>query len=160
VENRTTGCGNVNRIATKSGQIRTNQEKSGNVFSIRENQREKKDVLENQGNVRATVSLFLYSALHPVECDNCQVFPLFIAIRSVMSFWSAVPYFMEPEVWTSKKSQGSFPDPRSVGRNYDNIRGNQGGMSSISRNISGKIMEFCLEIAVAILCKFKQFTRF
>ena len=66
-------------------------------------------------------------------------------------FWSAVLHFMEPKVWTAKSRVKALSNPTSVERNDKNIRDNQGKVSSISRNISGKIREFCLEIAVAAL---------
>jgi len=44
-----------------------------------------------------------------------------------------------------------LPDPTSFKRNAKTIRENQGEMGSSSKNIAGKIREFCLEIAVATL---------
>ena len=82
------GCHQIKEI----WEFRENQ---GILFSIRENQGKRKDILkirENQGSFRLIIVSFerwllsLYSVMHPVECENCQVFPLFIAFRSVLSF--------------------------------------------------------------------------
>ena len=45
----------------------------------------------------------------------------------------------------------ALPDSTSVERNDKNIRENEGEISSISLELSGKIRDFCLAIAVATL---------
>ena len=89
--------------------------------------------------------------MHPVECDNFQVFHLFVAFRSVQSFWSSIPHFMEQSLNCKISDQGS-PGSHICRKKWYEYQGKSGKMSSISRKISGKIREFCPEITVATLC--------
>ena len=78
--------------------------KSGNLFSIRENQGEREsfqEVKENQGAFRfLIISVEGGDVLHnqsrnPVECDGYQIFPLCISFCSVQSVLGVIPFCHE-----------------------------------------------------------------
>ena len=114
---------------------------------------EKENYFDKSEKIREVLEwwLSLYSVMLPVEFENCQLFSLLIAFCSVQSFWSAVPRFMEPKVWTVKNRIKALLDSTFIDRSDKIIRENQGEVSSISWKISRKSREFCLEIAVATL---------
>ena len=69
--------------------------------------------------------------MHPVECDKCQVLPLFISFCA----------YYRTKSLNFKNRVRVLLDPTSVERNDRNGKENQREMSSISQKISGKIGE-------------------
>ena len=117
----------------------------------------KEDILKNR-KIRAILELLLFhfrvvtfSISSHASSRVCQLpsFPRFYSTLLCAAILQSA--FYGTKIGTSKNMIMAVPDPNSVERIHKNIRENLVKISNISRKISWKIREFCLEKAVTTL---------